>query len=144
MLTLLYFLKFCLKIMFLFFIFGSEFSFRSCCVSVLDWSLMIDWRKNSLNPEGVSSVFAFVCACPSVRTWATGNTLWHRNLFFGLNYTWDMRKKRFFFEILFLTLFICTFRFFSLYNTSMFFVFKLPVIVCHVGIWYLGWENLVP
>ena len=29
----------------------------------LDQSLMIGWRKNSWNPERMSSVFTFMCAC---------------------------------------------------------------------------------
>ena len=62
---------------------------------------MIGWRKNSWNPERVSSVFTFVsvclCVCLSVCTRATEHTFWHRNLIFWWNDPWDMRKKTFFF-----------------------------------------------
>ena len=63
---------------------------------------------------------------------------WPRNLVFGLNDPWDMRKKRIFLflEILIFTLFIGIFRFFSLYNICNIF-FKLPVTVFHLGIFGL-------
>ena len=50
----------------------------------------------------------------SVYERATGHTFWPRNLIFGLNNPWDMRKKRIFlfFEIFIFTLFIGIFRFF--------------------------------
>ena len=55
------------------------FSFSSFPL-FLDRSLMIGWRKNSWNPERVSSVFTFVsvclCVCPSVCTRATEHTFW--------------------------------------------------------------------
>ena len=39
---------------------------------MLDRSLMIGcWRKNSWNPERVSSVFNFVCVCVSVRLYVS-------------------------------------------------------------------------
>ena len=66
-------------------------------------------KENSRNPERVPSVVTFVCVCVSVYTRATGHTFWPRNLIFGLNDPWDMRKKSFIF-----TLFIGIFRFFSL------------------------------
>ena len=53
----------------------------------------------------------------------------------------DRLKEKF--EFFIFTLFIGIFRFFP-YITLAFFVFKLPAIVFHVGIWYLCWENLVP
>ena len=87
---------------------------------------MIGWRKNSWNPERVSSVFTFVSVCVSVCTRATVHTFWSRNLIFGLSDPLDMRKKTtFFFEIFIFTLFISIFRFFPLYNTSKF----LPVFL---------------
>ena len=51
---------------------------------------------------------------------ATGHTFWPRNLVFGLSNPW----------ILFFTLFIWIFRFFR--------------SVFHLGMWYLGWEVLIP
>ena len=52
--------------------------------------------------------------CLSVCKHATGHTFSTRNLFFGLNDPWDMRKKRIFlfFEIFIFSLFIGIFRFF--------------------------------
>ena len=64
--------------------------------TILDRSLMIDWRENSGNFECVSSVFTFVCVCLSVCNRATEQTFWHRNLIFGLSDPCDMKKKRFF------------------------------------------------
>ena len=64
--------------------------------TILDRSLMIDWRENSWNFECVSSVFTFVCVCLSVCNRATEQTFWHRNLIFGLSDPCDMKKKRFF------------------------------------------------
>ena len=65
--------------------------------NILGRSLMIGWRKNSWNPERVPSVVTFVCVCLcvclSVCAQATGHTFWPRNLIFGLNDPWNMRKK---------------------------------------------------
>ena len=78
---------------------------------------MIGWRKKSWNPERVPSVVTFVCVCLSVCLCvcnrATEHTFWPRNLIFGLNDPWDMRKKSnfLFFEIFIFTLFIGIFRF---------------------------------
>ena len=89
---------------------------------VLGRSLMIGWRKKSWNPERVPSVITFVCVCVCVCVSvclcvcgrATGHTFRPRNLIFGLNDPWDMRKKYIFlfFEIYIFTLFIGIFRFF--------------------------------
>jgi len=52
----------------------------------------------------------------SVCKHATGHTFWPRNLIFGLNDPWDMRKKNtffLFFEMFIFMLFIGIFRFFS-------------------------------
>ena len=68
--------------------------------------------------------------CLTVCTRATEHTFWPRNLIC-------------FSKLSFLR-FLLTFCPFFPYITLAFFVFKLPVIVFHVGIWYLGWENLVP
>ena len=105
--------------------------------TMLGRSLMIEWRKNSWNPERVPTVSHFR-VCPR----ATGHTFRPRNLLFGLNNPWDMRKKFcfLFFEIFLFTLFIGIFRCFSFYNTCKF----LSVTVFHLGMWYLGWENLGP
>ena len=103
----------------------------------MDRSLMIGWRKNSWNPERVSSVFTFVsvclsvclCVCVSVClcvcTRATEHTFWPMNLIFGSSDPWDMRKKRIFlfFEIFIFTLFIGIFRFFP-YITLVIFCFQ--------------------
>ena len=64
-------------------------------------------------------VFVWLCLC----TRATDHSFWARNLIFGLLDPWNIRKKRIFlfFEIFIFTLFIGIFRFFSLYNTSIFF-----------------------
>ena len=101
--------------------------------NILDRSLMIGWRKNSWNPERVSSVFTFVSVClcvclsvcVSVCTRATEHTFWHRNVIFGSSDPWDMRKKRIFlfFEIFIFTLFIGIFRFFP-YITLVIFCFQ--------------------
>ena len=73
----------------------------SVSVCVLGRSLMIGWRKNSWNPERVSSVFTFVSVrlsvCLFLRTQATDHSFWARNLIFGSSDPWDMRKKRIFF-----------------------------------------------
>ena len=85
---------------------------------MLDRSLMIDWRKNSWNPERVTSVFTFVSVCVS----ATEHTFWHRNLIFGSSDPWDMRKKTHFFVFrnFHFYAFYWHFSIFSLYNTSNF------------------------
>ena len=49
---------------------------------LLDQSLIV-WRKNSWNPQRVSSVFTF--SCLSVCMLATEHTFWPRNLIFGLS-----------------------------------------------------------
>ena len=62
-----------------------KFGLRAPCIvrnwrmSLLDQSLMIGWRKSSW-----------------VHT-ATEHTFWPRNIIFGLNDPWDMRKKQVFF-----------------------------------------------
>ena len=58
----------------------------------------------------------------SVRERATGHTFWHRNLIFGLNDPWDMRKKLiiFVFRNFHFYAFYRHFSFFPLYNTSCF------------------------
>ena len=61
---------------------------------LLDQSLIV-WRKNSWNPQRVSSVFTF--SCLSVCMLATEHTFWPRNLIFGLSDPWYMRKKHFFY-----------------------------------------------
>ena len=74
------------------------FSLEEQCL--LARSLMIGWLKKSWNPQRVSSVVTLsVCLCvrPSVRERATGHTFTPRNLIFGLNDPWDMRKKKIFF-----------------------------------------------
>ena len=60
--------------------------------------------------------------CPSVRKWAIEQIFWPSNLISCDPL--DMRKKRIFsfFETFIFTLFICIFRYFSLYNTSKNFV----------------------
>ena len=72
------------------------------------------------------TVCLFVCVsvCVSVCNRATEHIFWPSNLIFGLSDPWDMRKKRIFlfFEIFIFSLFIGIFCFFSLYNTSTFFV----------------------
>ena len=62
------------------------------------------------------SVCLSVClsVCPSVCERPTGYTFWPRNLIFGQNDLWDMKKHTFFFffRIFIFTLFIDIFRFF--------------------------------
>ena len=93
-----------------------NFPFSLNSLYLLDRSLMIGWRKNSWNPERVSSVFTFVSVRPSVCTRDTEDTFWPRNLIFGSSDPCNMRKKRiFFFEIFIFTLFIGIFVIFFLF-----------------------------
>ena len=89
---------------------------------VLGRSLMIGWRTNSWNPEGVSTVVAFVCVCLSVclsvYTRATEHSFWPRNLIFGLSDPWTFF---FVFRNFHFYAFYRHFSIFSLYNTSKFF-----------------------
>ena len=81
-------------------------------------------RKNSWNPERVSSVFTFLSVCVSVClcvcTRATEHTFWPRSLIFGSSDPRDMRKKIFFvvFRNFRFYAFYWHFSIFSLYNTS--------------------------
>ena len=104
---------------------------------LLDRSLMIGWRKNSWNPERVSSVFTFVSVCLSVCLRATEHTFWPRNLIFGLKDPWDMRKKLnfLFFEILKNWIF----RTISLSCLS---VSELQRTPFGLGTWFLDWRVL--
>ena len=101
---------------------------------LLDRSLMIGWRKNpetlkvcSLYSRSCLSVCVSVCVCVclsvclSVCTRATEDTFWHRNVIFGSNDPWDMRKKRIFFVFrnLHFYAFYWHFSMFPLYNTSI-------------------------
>ena len=92
-----------------------------CQLVLLDRSLMIGWRKKIMKPwKGVLCIHFRVRVCLR----ATEHTLWPRNLIFGLNDEWDMRKKRiFFFKIFIFTLLIGIFLFFP--NTTLvFFLFQ--------------------
>ena len=110
---------------------------------ILDRSLMIGWRKN---PETLKDVLCIhFRVCLSVCTQVTEHIFWSRNLIFGMSDPWDMRKKHIFlfFEIFISMIFIGIFRCF-LYITLVFFCFQLSVTFFHLGMSYLGLENLVP
>ena len=74
-------------------------------------------KEKSWNPERVPTVVTLSVRLSvrlSVCKHATGHTFSTKNLIFGLNNPWDMRKKRIFlfFEIFIFSLFIGIFRFF--------------------------------
>ena len=58
--------------------------------------ILDDRLKEKLLKPWKSAHSSHFRVCPSVRTQATGHTFWPRNLIFGLNDPWDMRKKRIF------------------------------------------------
>ena len=58
---------------------------------ILDDRLKERFRKHW---KGVLCIHFRVCVCVCVYPRATDHTFWHRNLFFGLSDSWDMRKKR--------------------------------------------------
>ena len=65
----------------------------------LDRSLMIGWRKKTETLKGCPQ---YSLSCVSVRL-STRHNFRHKNLGFGLNESWDMRKKRFFSKFSFFT-----------------------------------------
>ena len=86
---------------------------------------ILDERLKEKNPETLKgcpqqSLCVSVCVCG-----LQGHIFWPRNLIFGLNDPWDMRKKRIFlfFEIFIFTLFMDIFRFFP-YITLVNFCFQ--------------------
>ena len=107
------------------FCYWEKYTFGILEIELLDRSLMIGWRKNSSNPERMSSVFTLVSVCLSVCNQTTEHIFWPRNLIFGLSDPCDMSKKQIFlfFRNFHLYTFIGIFHFFSLYNTSKFFSF---------------------
>ena len=105
-------------------------------------------KEKSWNPKRCP-LYSLSClsVCLCVYTRATEHTFWHRNLIFGSNDPWDMRKKHIFlfFEIFIFTLFIGIFRFFP-YITLVNFWFQATghSFSPRNVIQYLGWEDLIP
>ena len=58
------------------------------------WPILDDSLKEKiLKPWKGALSSHYVCVCMSVCERATGHTFWNKNLIFGLNDPWDMRKK---------------------------------------------------
>ncbi len=104
-----------------------EIEFNIVVDTFLDRSLMIGWRKNSWNPERVSSVFTFVSVCLSVCLCVCLYAGYRAHLLtYEPNFwvKWSMgheKKKHFFvFRNFHFYAFYWHFSIFSLYNTSIF------------------------